>query len=632
MSAATSPRGKAGSQGGQGPGSTGRGSGGLLFTGAYLLAMVLLYIGERLTFESSGPRIVMAIVGGALILFAVAGRLRRWREAPEAARPVERTLLVLYLLGVAALAVYAAQADFAMDRLRPSFEQPHSAEHYQGVLGTLWVVLWVCAVVPMIFVELSYAPMDVSRTVEPQRVRRSLSSGLVVAMSLCLVFVLNFIADAYNEKTDLSYFKTTRPSESSKKMVRNLSDPLTITLFYPDNNEVLEKLRAYFDELAGESKHAKVRVVDHALEPDLAKKLSASSNGTVVFTRKKQHQRIIVGTKLRRAKRMLRKLDGDFQNAFLKLARTQKIAYFTVGHEELKRGLRDKVPKSSTRDLRTVLMRLNYQIKDLGLGQGLGNQVPEDASVVIVAGPRKPLLPAEAKTLVRYINGGGRALVFVDPEAGESYAGLLAPFGLAFTPQRLANDKFYARLTYTEADRHYLFSNRFGSHPSVNTLSRNSNRLATIFLGVGPLKEIPPAGGQKANVQFTVHSMPFSWNDANNNRKFDSDSEKRQSYEIAAAVSRKVKGKQEARMVVVGDSGAITDRVFRNPGNTYLVVDAMKWLGGEEKYLGETTSEEDVRIVHTRKEDQVWFYLTIFAVPALVLGFGLAYTRKRRRK
>jgi hypothetical protein len=76
----------------------------------------------------------------------------------------------------------------------------------------------------------------------------------------------------------------------------------------------------------------------------------------------------------------------------------------------------------------------------------------------------------------------------------------------------------------------------------------------------------------------------------------------------------------------------ISDGLFRNLGNGHFFLDGLKWLGGEEDIIGETSSEEDVRIVHTRKEDQLWFYLTIFAVPALVLGAGLFYTRRIRRR
>jgi ABC-type uncharacterized transport system involved in gliding motility auxiliary subunit len=331
----------------------------------------------------------------------------------------------------------------------------------------------------------------------------------------------------------------------------------------------------------------------------------------------------------------------------------QKVAYFTVGHEELSKQARDGSKGSSIRDLRRVIEQLNYRIKDLGIAQGLGSEIPPDASVVIVAGPQKDLLPAEISSLRRYLERGGRMMVFLDPEAGLTLETLLNPFGLKFTPEKLANDQAHVRITHTDADRYNLFSNRFSAHPSVTTLSRNSNRVVTVVPGAGYLEEIPaaPELGSKPQVQFTIHSMPFTWNDVNKNRIFDASEEKRKIYELAAVVTMKVSaankpataskkktGKQdrknadEMQMIVVADSDLISDRVFRNPGNGYLFLDGIKWLVGEEEIIGETTSEEDVRIMHTRKEDQIWFYLTIFGVPAMVLGAGLFYTRSIRRR
>ncbi|MCK5796686.1 MAG: Gldg family protein, partial [Deltaproteobacteria bacterium] len=525
-----------------------------------------------------------------------------------------------------------------------------SADHYAGALQALWIVVWLSAIIPLIFIELSYAPMNTFHTIEVPRARRSLQAGFILAMTTSTVFLLNYVVAQYDNKIDLSYFKTTRPSDSSKKMVKNLATPFDVTLFFSTGNDVLAEVRAYFNELEKTSKLFHVKVVDQVLEPKLAKKLSVAQNGAVVFKRGKRNHQLILGEKLRRAKRKLKKLDSEFQNAFLKLSRKQKVAYLTVGHEERSRDPRDRRAGSSIRNLRTALTRLNYTIKDLGLAQGLGSDVPKDASVVIIAGPRKPFLPGEAQALQRYLKGGGRAMVFLDPEAGLSMENLLGPFGLKFTPQVLANARYHYRLTHTPADQAILITNRYGAHPSVRSLARYANKLGTLLIGAGSLREIPPVGGGAIRVTFTIHAMPSTWNDINNNKRFDSATEKRKTYEIAAAVTQKVnspkpkkekkKGRatlerrdtDEMRMLVVADSDLVSDRAFRNPGNQLLFTDAIKWLGGEERFIGAVSNEEDVRIVHTRKEDQLWFYLTIFAMPALVLAVGLFYTRRRRSK
>jgi hypothetical protein len=43
-------------------------------------------------------------------------------------------------------------------------------------------------------------------------------------------------------------------------------------------------------------------------------------------------------------------------------------------------------------------------------------------------------------------------------------------------------------------------------------------------------------------------------------------------------------------------------------------------------------SEEDVPIRHSRDEDALWFYGTVFAAPVLVLVFGLWYVRRKRSR
>ena len=624
-----------------------RGLGGIRLSAAYLVGMLLLFVGERLLFENTIVRIVLAAVGLAGIAVALLGRISRSSSLGEAARFVERRLLFCYLLGVVALLIYLAQADFVMDRLRPMFATNKAADRYADALTAFWPILWVCSVVPIILIELSYASMDLSRTVDTRRIRRSLDSGLTLSMSVCLLALINFVASEFNEKSDLSYFKTTRPSESSRKMVANLHRPLDVTIFYPGGNEALQHVQAYFEELAGSSKYLRIKRVDNVIEPKLAKKLSVTRNGVVVLSQTGKNEQIYLGAKMVEAKRKLKKLDSEFQTAFFKVNRARKTAYFTVGHDERGKNRRDNALGSTINDLRELFRKLNYQVKDLGIGQGLASEVPKDASLVILAGPRKELLPGEVNALTNHIKNGGRVLVLLDPEAEWEPQSLLGPFGLRFTKEPLANDRYYARVTYTEADRKNLFSVRYSSHPSVTTLNRNSPRLATVFPTAGFLEEIPSTAGLKPQVQFTVHSMPYTWNDANQNHKFDTGNEKRKIYELVAAVTlgkaapkpkagQRGKDKEAddgaGRLIVVADSDAISDQVFRRTANGYLILDGVKWLVGDEEFIGETASEEDVRITHTRQEDQVWFYLTIFAVPAFVLSSGVVYTRRRRRK
>ena len=51
-----------------------------------------------------------------------------------------------------------------------------------------------------------------------------------------------------------------------------------------------------------------------------------------------------------------------------------------------------------------------------------------------------------------------------------------------------------------------------------------------------------------------------------------------------------------------------------------------------EHLAGDTVSEKDVRIKHTRSKDVVWFYGSIVGAPLFVLGLGLFSVSWRRRR
>jgi hypothetical protein len=160
-----------------------------------------------------------------------------------------------------------------------------------------------------------------------------------------------------------------------------------------------------------------------------------------------------------------------------------------------------------------------------------------------------------------------------------------------------------------------------------------------ILVVAGPLEEVAakdrPASRKDLSVDFTVRSHMATWNDLDGNFQLDSPKEQRRVWHLGAAVVRKRPGNKpadETRALVLGDSDALTDGVVGNPGNAYYVLDGVKWLLGDEGLTGEISSEVDVPVAHTRKQDVIWFYGTIVLAPVLVLGVGRRVTRRRRKE
>ena len=101
------------------------------------------------------------------------------------------------------------------------------------------------------------------------------------------------------------------------------------------------------------------------------------------------------------------------------------------------------------------------------------------------------------------------------------------------------------------------------------------------------------------NLDITVRSDGKTCADKNGDFKFNDGQEMRAAYDLAAAVTKRnasaVEPEEEARVVVLADSDCLTDLALRlNQGNRALVLDVMRWLGGEERFSGQVSSEEDM--------------------------------------
>jgi hypothetical protein len=606
----------------------------------YAVGMLAIFLGERVL-DVGSMQTVFTLGGVLLILAAIAIRAVRQGTRPSNFRTPERALLMLYVLGAFSVLLYFLNSDLMVRLSGRALEQ--SMPRLSGVLSALWPALWLAATLPILFVELALFSMSRAPVIEIGRVRSALLSGLSIGLAVVFCFALTYIANERDGRVDFSYFRTARPGESTKKIVRALDKPISVHLFFPPANEVREEVESYFTELSRESKQLNLQRWDQAIHPAKARELGVAANGVIVVQRDTLREQMGMPLELERARGNLRSLDQDFQKRVLQVSRKAKVAYFTAGHDERSdvptaRGENENEQRqASIRSLRTLLVDLGFEPRELGLAQGLGSEVPADASVVLVLGPSKPFLPEEIAALQRYVDKNGRLLLALDPEGGESFSTLLAGLWLEYHPITLAHEDIHYRLTRQTSDRINIGAASYSSHVSVTTNSRLGTRAPLLMFGSGYLSKKEKAGTGIINVDVTLRSESKTFADKNADFTFNDGAEMRAAYDLVAAVTKRnasaVQPEEEARVVVVADSDVFTDRALRlNRGNQYFVVDVFRWLGGEERFTGQVSSEEDMPISHTKKEDLVWFYLSIFAVPAFVLGFGLVMTRRRKRR
>jgi hypothetical protein len=591
---------------------------------------------------------------------------------------------------MSSVVLYALTTDEVLRALALSEDSEH---HFRVVMTAAWTLAFLLGTLPFLLVDRAIAGSPV--VITPGRVREASVAALTMAMTIAAVLPLNYLATQHNKRWDLGYFKTAMPGTTTQNIIESLSEPIRAVLFFPSSSDVTQEVRTYFDQIEGGN--LSVEYVDHALEPELAKELKVRENGTIAFVKgegdDQQVETVKIGADFDSAKRNLKKLDEKVDEALVKITRGKKTAYVTVGHGEMywKAG----EPKERMIDqLKKGLGSLQYKVKELGVATGLANEVPEDASFVAVLGPTQPFMPEELSSLEAYLRRGGSLMLALSPDSPDMST-LLGSLGLEFHADQLASDMTYAVVQKKKSDRLNIATNKFSTHPSVTTLSRNSKTLPLLMPQSGYLTEGKAPDGVK--VTMTVRSLSDNWDDLNKNLDFDPPDEKRDSYGLVAAVSGPVtpppageaeapaskappsgpraappvprgplpglptapgasplkiekgaktdkpskadKDKKEEpegpqfRAVVYAGSTWISDFFLPNmQGNQVLVQDSVAWLSQDEALAGTTNSEEDVKVLHS-KEGQGWmFYGTSFLIPLVLLSGGLVRVRQRHKK
>jgi hypothetical protein len=657
---------------------------------AYMAGLVLLYLGERVIVTAPTLKLLASGLGVALLLVTTVARFVPTFQSGGQRASIERLLGLLSVGGLLAIVIYFASTTWGLGLLGVLDQELKTRERWETVLQIAWVVLLLVSVMPLLFAEVALASMRNSPHVELRRVRAAATSGLALSLAVAYCSLFVYAAGQTEAQADFSYFKTSEPGDSTRKMVESFDAPLKITAFFPDVSDVRHEVAGYLTQLTQGVPDVELAVVDRYLEPKLAKDLKVFSDGTIVFAKGDATRTLTIGADMKTARPKLKTLDRDVQEQLYQLVRSRRTAYLTVGHGELNAaGTQEKAQGRGAEILETLLRKQNYQVKPLGLSQGLGKEVPDDAEIVFILGPTEPFAPEEIETLQRYAARGGHIFMALDSDSvtdeGAEVSGAIKPggttpvaatggvaagavagapgetpaerglealakaVGLSYSPNLLANESHYVQRRANDSDKALLITNRFSSHASVSTLSRNQARAAIIMPRSGSLSALPDNGDIKVDV--ALRAMTGTFNDLNRNYRFDKDSEKQDSYGLVAAVTRPLKagaepaepadakkdkksdpGAKEMRAFVMADSDAVSDLILSNFGpNRMLLLDAVRWLGGEESFVGEINDEEDVRIEHSKQKDLAWFYSTIFGAPVLVLGVGLAISRRARR-
>jgi ABC-type uncharacterized transport system involved in gliding motility auxiliary subunit len=381
------------------------------------------------------------------------------------------------------------------------------------------------------------------------------------------------------------------------------------------------------------SKRVSAEYIDPDKKPTVAKQNKVEQYGTIVFNYKGRSERVTTDN------------EQDITNGIIKVVSgQQRKVYFTQGHGE-------KDTTSAERDgynaIAAALGRENYAVEKLALAQQ--GAVPDDASVVVVAGPRIDFFAPEVDALKKYLAKSGKLMLELDPPDRvdspplTNLIALAHDWGVNVGNNIVVDVSGMGRLLGTDAS--VPVAANYPSHPITARFT-----LLTAFPLAREASPIP-SGVDGHTAQVFVETSPRSWAETDIKSLLatgqvaldESKGDKKGPIAIGSAVTASATPaappkpgeadapKPETRVVVMGDSDFAANTGLGIQGNRDLFMNTIGWLSQQENLISIRPKEaDDRRITLTATQQSNITWLSLLIIPGFIFGSGI-YTWWRRR-
>jgi ABC-type uncharacterized transport system involved in gliding motility auxiliary subunit len=473
---------------------------------------------------------------------------------------------------------------------------------------------------------------EIAKVFTRRQARYGTLAGVSVLVVLGILVAINYIGAKQNKRWDLTVNKQFTLSDQSRNVLAKLDSPMQIRVFAQDQEfpTYRDKLKEY--EYA--SKKVSTEYIDPDKKPTVAKQNQIQQYGTIVFDYKGRTERITSST------------EQDLTNGIIKVVSgQQRKVYFTQGHGEHDTTSSDRTGYKAIGD---SLGRENYAVDKAVLAQQ--GAVPDDATVVIVAGPRIDFFPPEIDALKKYLEKSGKLLLELDPPDKPdsppltNLIALVHDWGSDVGNNIVVDVSGMGRMLGTDASVPVVTS--YPPHPITERFN---------FITAFPLARsvAPVMGGVNGHVAQTIlETGPRSWAESDIRSLLtsgkvsldESTGDKKGPISIGTAVSAAsgatdaakppaadAPAKPETRVVTIGDSDFAANAGLGIQGNRDLFMNIIGWLSQQENLISIRAKEpDDRRITLTATQQTNILWLSLLIVPGFIFGSGV-YTWWRRR-
>jgi len=463
---------------------------------------------------------------------------------------------------------------------------------------------------------------EITKKFTKRRLRYGINNTVVVIFAVAIVVVIYLVTMNHSKRFDLTEVKRFSLSDQTVKVLERLKGPVKAYAFYSkqmDKTSIIE----LFNEYKYLYKDFDFQIVDPDLNPGLSKEFGVEEYGDIYIEYEGKREKVKTND------------EEGITNALVKLSQIEvKKIYFVKGHGE--RSIED-YSNEGYDNIKAAIEAENYKVEDILLLEQ--KKVPDDCSVLIVAGPKTDYQEYEIGLLEDYLKKGGNLFFLLDPdEEGNSFPNLtkfLDKYGFI-----LRNDVIIDPLAKVFSGDYFM---PVVSNYTYNPVTKDF-RIVT-FLRYARSVFVKDNPGENISTREVARTSDASWGEVDFQKarklgkvKYDEGKDIKGPVTVVAysritLPEKKEEGesKSEAYIFVIGDSDFITNSMYQTQGNKDLFLNAVNFLAGRTEMITiRPKQQESVYLTLSFRQGRIAFMILLVVVPLLIILAGV-YINIRRR-
>lgn len=468
-------------------------------------------------------------------------------------------------------------------------------------------------------------PDSIRRFLSGRQARYGSNSLILTLAFIGILIATNYVvfnnADLLGAPWDFTEDKSNTLAPETLQILSTLPDNVKATAFYsgainPQSaDEVLQKFKNNSD---GKFDY---EFVDPNENPVAVREAGITGDGKILLQMGDVKEIANSASETEIARAMIRLISPE-----------ARVVYFLQGHGEASLNNADERNYATAQ---STLEEKNYVVKELNLlTEG---KIPDDAKVIVIAGPQKPLTQKEVNLLKEYVNAGGSLIVMEDSVAITEFGELADPLAKYLTDDWgiTLNNDLIIDLTSQQALQAISDLEQVNAHPITQNFSANYSVIMPNARSIG----IHPVESLDIVVTPLIATSPNSWGetDLTISDTGEFKPEPTDGVDNVAPLNMAVAGENTAttgRVVVFGNSLFAISANFDVYGNGNFFINAVDWTAEQENLINLTTRPQTQRIFipPAQLSFLILALMMIVVIPGMVVFFGITSWIARRRR